>query len=172
MDEIIELIYKEEHADYTDYDQLDNTVERLLEDVKQKQLKKNKNEEKPEDKNKVFKVLSIIKDLHRMTDEEIIEGKFLPKLRVALTQVASITGLSLLNPSLGVLYFLVNGAIRKVTKPAKLRRILNSLETELAFVERRLDKEENDKEVYKLMKMKSSLKQSISRIKLREKNLT
>lgn len=143
-----------------------NDIDMFLEETKvDKMAKKGK---KMVDKTKIKDVVaegkSIIKLVYTMKDEDFIEGKVFPQLSRLIVRAASIYGLWLVNPMLGVLGFVTDRYIKKYNEIGQRKRLRKYYEAKLEYIESKIEKEDDEKEKYKLIKMRNAFKSNLKKL--------
>lgn len=117
---------------------------------------------------KVKKVIdegkSLIKMIYSMKDEDFVEGKFFPHLSRVIVRATTIYGLWLINPLIGVLGFVVDKCLKKYSDIRQRQRLRKYFQAKLEYVEGKIDKADDDKEKYKLIKLRNTLKSNLRKI--------
>jgi hypothetical protein len=145
---------------------LENDIDMLLEETKvDKVAKKGKDMiDKTKVKDIVAEGKSIIKLIYSMKDEDFIEGKVFPQLSRLVVRAASIYGLWLINPMVGVLGFVTDRYIKRYTEIKQRKRLRNYYEAKLEYIEGRIEKEDDEKQKYKLIKMRNAFKSNLKKL--------
>lgn len=145
----------------------------ILEDVfyyntlkESKDIKKSLSKATDKGKEVTINAINLIKKLYYVKDEDMVEDKILPKVSRLITQSALITGVALLNPICGLIAFYANKFAKKDADVKQRSRLIAMYKDKLEYVSGLLDKEDDEKEKYKLIKLKSELRRAISRLEI------
>lgn len=141
-------------------------IDMLLEETKVKKMIKKA--EDTIDKSKVKKVVEEGKDLinliYKTKDEDFVQGKILPKLSRLIVRATTIYGLYLINPVIGVIGFVTDRTLKRYNDTQQRKRLLQYYKAKLEYVEGKIEKCDDDKEKYKLIKLRNTLKSNIRKI--------
>lgn len=154
-------------------EKINNNKELILEDISMleeeaKVEKLAKNGKKAFDKSKAKALVdegkAIIKMIYSMKDEDFVEGKIFPQLSRLLVRATTIYGLWLINPVVGVIGFVTDRYIKRFHDIKQRTRLHKYYESKLEYVEEKIARVEDEKEKYKLIKLKNALKTNIKKI--------
>lgn len=142
-------------------------VQKEFEKYEDKPSKKDKNDlNKSKHSEKAKEILSIIKSVYKMDEKDLANAVTIRKVVKLTIRSAFTYGVFLANPVAGILTFIVDKHISKKTEIEQREQLLKLYRDQLKFVEERLEKVENPKERYKLIKIKSSLESNIDKLTL------
>lgn len=141
-------------------------IDMLLEETKVKKMVKKAEEVK--DKSKAKKLVDegkeIVNLIYKAKDEDFVEGKIFPQLSRLIIRATAIYGLFLINPLIGVIGFVTDRTLKRYNDVQQRKRLRKYYEAKLEYIEGKIDKCEEDKEKYKLIKLRNSLKSNIKKI--------
>lgn len=149
-----------------DIDESYEDIDMLLEETKVKKMVKKAEEIK--DKSKVKKVVDegkeIVKLIYNTKDEDFVEGKIFPQLSRLIVRATTIYGLFLINPLVGVIGFVTDRTLKRYSNIQQRKRLRKYYEAKLEYVEGKIEKCEDDKEKYKLIKLRNTFKSNINKL--------
>lgn len=153
------LLFENEETLYEDIDMLEEetNVEKL-----------SKTGSKKFNDSKVKKLIdegkSLVKMIYTVKDEDFVEGKAFPMISRLLVRTIAITGMFMLHPAIGIIGFTTNKFLKKEITRKQRTRLSNFYKAKLEYIEDKLAKEEDDKEKYKLIKIRNSLNNNLKKI--------
>lgn len=135
-----------------------------------------KGTEKQFNKSKVKELIdegkALVRMIYSMKDEDFVEGKVFPQLSRLIVRAVSIYGLFLINPLVGVIGFVTDRYIKRFHDIKQRNRLRKYYESKLEYIEEKIGRAEDEKEKYKLIKLKNTLRTNIKKIDAsRTKNL-
>jgi|GEM_PF-3038742 len=117
-------------------------------------------------KEKGKKVLDLIKSIYTMKEDELLKTSTISRLIKVTVRASLIYGVFLINPLAGVITYYTDRYLKQKVSAEQRTKLLKVYTDKLEFVKHQLEKVEDDKERYKLIKIRSTLEANIKKIKV------